>query len=472
MRINTRGATAESRTRPHPGEKTGRPGGKILFTLIFMLLAALWGPGADTALGKETPPSVSLQEAEAVTGPLNYEQAVRLALRRSPFFTKSSLEIEVKRLDEKDSKFDMIPPVTFRTQYYVTRPTRRDFSNRPYTLSFTSSNYNPVESYFTLRARKIFTQIAILAHMQVVTEGIRRLGRMFLEMDSLSQAATRQEGLIDLARRNLEYFQNRVRIGAGTSLEVRIATRELAGAKAEKDRIASSRKRLQERMKAFIGLKADQPLDLDCKDARRQVRGDFDPAAVSLEQARDRSYLLKIAELKKELQNYNILMARARLLPSVFMGATTPDPLSGVQSRELFFSVGLEVPVWDGFKRVRNISRQKTIFRQFGVEKEEKALELADKWFDVQENLRAAEVDRKAALDLEELARLKERQSEIRYHTGGEPLTIYLEGRKNLVEAQRNTLRKNLDYDLAILGLRHLSGDLGASYVDARSWQQ
>ncbi|RJR35924.1 MAG: TolC family protein [Deltaproteobacteria bacterium] len=472
MKINHRAVAAISRTRPCYGLNSGGGGGKILLALIVIFLAAVWSPVADMALGEETPPPAPLQETETVTGPVNYERAVRLALRHSPYFIRSSLEIEVKRLDETDSKFSMVPAVTFRTQYYVNRPTERDFSNRPYALSFSSSNYNPVQSYFSIQARKLFTQIAILTHLQVITEGIQKLGRMFLEMDALNQAATRQKGLIELARQNLDYYQNRLKIGTGTSLEVRVAAREWEGAKAEKDRLASAKKRLQERMKAFIGLKSGQPLDLDCKDARRQVMEQFDPAAASAAQARDRSYLLKIAELKKELQKYHIVLAKARLMPSVFLGANTPDPLSGLQSRELFFSVGLEVPVWDGFERVRNISRQKTILRQFGAEKEEKVMELDDKWLEAQENLKAAAENRKAALDLEELASLKERQSEIRYHSGGEPLSVYLEGRKNLVEAQRNTLRKNMDYDLAVLRLRHLSGDLGARYVDAKSWQQ
>lgn len=472
MRINPRKAAAAIGSGPRLGERGWSPAQKILLALCLILLAATWGLAVLPAIGEEAPPATALKEMETVTGPVNYERAVRLALRSSPFFTKSSLEIEIKRLDETDSKFNLVPSVTFRTQYYITRPTERDFSNRPYTLSFVSSDYNPVESFFTLQAKKIFTRIAILAHMQVISEGIQRLGRMFLEIEALDQAAARQVGLVDLARQNLDYCQNRLRLGTGTSLEVKLAKRELEAAQAEKERLASSRKRLLARIKAFIGLKPHQPLELDCQDARRQVMGDFNPTAASLEEAKNRSYLLKIAELKKELQNFNIMMAKAKLLPSVFLAATTPDPLSGLQSRELFFSVGLEVPVWDGFNRVRNISRQKTILRQFGADKEEKVLEFADKWFEVQENLRNAEDNRKAALDLEELAHLKERQSEIRYRAGGEPLSIYLEGRKNLVDAEKNSIRKNYEHNVAALGVRHLAGDLGASYVDAKSWQQ
>jgi outer membrane protein TolC len=469
MKINPWGAAGRSLHRPLPRDTSGRLGGKIPFILAVIFLAMALGASAPSAQETEAAPGGGVLDVKAVTGPVNFDRAVRLAMVRSPYFTKSSLEIEVKRLDEKDSKYDLIPPVTFRTQYYVDQPT--DVRGRPYSLNFISSNYNPVESYFTLQARKLLTQIAVLAHMQAISEGIQKLGKMFLEMEALKQAAARQEDLIDLARKNLTFFQNRLHLGTVTSLEIKVAEQELAGAQAEKAHIAYSQNRLQENIKAFIGLKASQPLDLDYKDARRQVMGAFDATKASLEQAKAHSYELKIAELKKQLQNYNILLAKAKLLPSFFLGAQSPDPLSS-SSRSLFFSVGLEVPVWDGFKRLRNISRQKTILRQFEAETNEKGINLTGKWQEAQENVRAADVSWKSAQAQEELARLKERQSEIRYHSGGEPLAVYLDGRKGLVEAQKNAFIKTLDYDLAVIKLRQLSGDLDASYVDASSWQQ
>ena len=110
--------------------------------------------------------------------------------------------------------------------------------------------------------------------------------------------------------------------------------------------------------------------------------------------------------------------------------------------------------------------------REFEAERKEKGLLLADQWQEAQENVRAAAATRKSAQAQEELARLKERQADIRYHSGGEPLAVYLDGRKGLMEAQKNAFLKDLDYNLAVIRLRQLSGDLDASYVDASSWQQ
>ena len=72
------------------------------------------------AQGADQPPAV--QTPYPVT-PLTFEEAVKIALLQSPAFTKSSLDIDVGRLDETDSRYAMVPPLTFRTYYYVNRPT-------------------------------------------------------------------------------------------------------------------------------------------------------------------------------------------------------------------------------------------------------------------------------------------------------------------------------------------------------------
>ena len=52
------------------------------------------------------------------------------------------------------------------------------------------------------------------------------------------------------------------------------------------------------------------------------------------------------------------------------------------------------------------------------------------------------------------------------------PLTVVLESRKEVLTIQKETLRRSLDYDRAVLQLRENSGDLGYTYVDANSWQK
>lgn len=462
-----RGVEGTRRNRVAPGTPAHRVRAVLLIGLLVLAggapcLAEPAVPGGDA-------PALS---SALVQGPADFEECVRLALRQSPFLLKSSLEIEVRRLDETDSRYALVPPLSFRTYYYVNHPHQQDLNPRAYSLQFVTDPYNPFESYFVLQGRKLITQIAILGHLQIISEGLQRLGKMFLELDTLKRVDAWQDELISLTRQNLDYAEKRLSMGSATSLEVRVAAQEVELAQSEKDRITASRKRVLQGLKSFLGLKPDQELTPDLREARQQVLGRFDAAAATLDQARARSYELKIQDIKKQLQAYKITLAKAKLLPSLLLGVQTPDPLSLTEARGLYFSVGLDVPVWDGFKRVRDISRQKTILRQFGAEAEEKDLEFGGKWLEAQENLRSAAAARKMAQAQEELTRLKERQSEIRYQSGGEPLSIFLEGRKGNLEARKIAALKSLEYDLAVLSLRHLSGDLGNRYVQASSWQQ
>lgn len=439
----------------------------LIIGLVFLALSTLGLPQAAAAAKETADEAATLPE-----GPTDFDTCVRFAIRQSPFLTKSSMEIDLKRLDESDSRFGYIPSVWFRTTYYVDQPTASNVKPNPYTISFTSEAYNPFEAYFSLQIRKLVTEIAILGHMQVIADGLVRIGRAYLELDALKRVATCQEELISVARQNLTYAEKRRDIGTATPLEIDVAKQELELALREKERIQASQDKLLEGLKSFLGLKPTQGLTLNLEQVQRQVFGQFDPATTTLGQVKDRSYDLKVHEIKKQLQAYNITMAKTKVLPTFLFGAQTPDPLSMTSAKGLFFYLGLQVPVWDGFKRIRNISRQKTLLRQLNIEGETKESDLSGRWQDALGDVRETAALRKVAQAEEELARLKERQDEIHYKSGGEPLTVFTKARKAYLESQKNYLVKTMDHDQAVLSLRHFSGDLSYSYVQASSWQK
>jgi outer membrane protein TolC len=400
-----------------------------------------------------------------------FEEAVKIAITQSPHFAKSDLEIDIRRMDETDSRYGMVPPLTFRTVYYVNRPSHTG-SNQPYSLSFITDPYNPLGAYFTLQAQKLVTQVAVLTHLQLISVGLERLGEFYLELEAMHKQAACQKDLIQLARENLTYAENRLSIGTGTSLEVKVARQQLEMAVGEQEGITLSLKRALNSLKNFLGLQSVPDFTPNFRDSRRQVMGNFDPASATLEQAKTRSYELKGLELHKELQTYNIRLAQARVLPTVVFNTQTPSPLSVSTGQGLYVGFGLEVPVWDGFKRIRNVSRQKAVLKQIGAQKTEKESGIEDKWFGTLELMQGRSVALKNTQTMENLARLKAQQNEVRYQSGEAPLTVVLESRKEVLTAQKETLRRALDYDRAVLKLRENSGDLGYSYVDPNSWQK
>jgi outer membrane protein TolC len=448
-----------------------RRAGRFSQGLVALLTLGLFALILGICLTPRPSPAAALNLGEdkiVPQGPLDFEACARLALRQSPFLLKSSLDIDLRRLDESDSRWSMVPPVSLQTFYYLDRPLS---ASKPYSLSFAWPAYNPFGSYFLLQAQKMITQIAIYGHMQSILQGLERVGKQFLDLAAMKRLAALQDDLVKVCGDNLTYAQNRLGIGTGTSLEVRLATQEVVAAKDEKERLEISQRRTLSSLKTFLALKPEDPFSLDLHDARRQVLGSFDPAAATLEQALSRSFDLKIEKLKTKMQEYNVSVAKAKVYPSILLNAETPNPLYSTSSG-LYVGVGLDIPIWDGLKRIRNVSRQKTILRQISLEKDVKESDLADQWNELQEDLKGAAAAMKLAQSKEELARLKERQAEIQYQSGGKTLDTWLDARNDAIEAQKVAANKGLEYDEHVLNLRKISGDLGYSYVDQNSWQK
>jgi hypothetical protein len=401
---------------------------------------------------------------------LTFDEAVKIAITQCPYFTKSSLDIDIRRMDESDSRYGMVPPLTFRTYYYVTRPTGVG-TGKPYSLYFSMDPYNPLGAYYTLQAQKLVTHVAVLTHLKLISKGLERLGGFYLELDTLNRLATVQKDIVQLTRENLAYIENRLSVGTASSLEVTMARQQLELAKGEQEVIALSLKRNFTGLKSFLGMRSIPDSTINDRDSRRQVLGNFDPATITLEQTKNRSYDLKSFNLHKQLQSYNVRLAIAKVFPSILFNTQTPDPLSVTTGSGLYVGLGLEIPVWDGFKRIRNVSRQKAMLRQIGAQKTERENSLENKWLEDLGDIQEKSVAMKNAQALENLARLKARQNEVRYQSGGD-LTVVLDSRREVLSFKKETLRKSLDYDMAVLKLRELSGDLGNSYVDANSWQK
>ncbi len=439
----------------------------ILFLATLVLLAA-YPSEAQIDAGmpvKEDPP---------IEGVMDFARCVGLALQQSPYLTSSSLEIDVKRLDASDAKYSFIPTFSLRTSYYLNAPPPINGNTfKPYIIQFITDPYNPVEIYFNMRARKYVTQVAVYAHLQVIADYLQHLALGFLQLDSLDQMAEYQNEIVPIAEQNLAFTQKRLAVGGVALSDVDIAEQQLAVVRAEKERMAASRATILEGIRSLIGLKpTDPPLELDPKNARYQVLNDFNPAAATLERAKSNSFELKIQDIKKSLQEKNVTLTYLKYLPHIVWGVQTADPLTGVEASGLFFTVGLEMPIWDAMKRYHDIARQKAVLKQNIAESEIKESDFTIKWREAEQKFKDSSADLRMAEAQERLAASRERQAEISYRAGSQQLPAYLAGKKAGLDAQKDIVAKKLEYDKAVLGLGTLSGDLINHFVSVGSFYE
>ena len=162
----------------------------------------------------------------------------------------------------------------------------------------------------------------------------------FLELNAVENLAKLRGRATDLAKENLSYARERQKLGEITPLEVQIASQEVDVAAAEQEDLINSRKRLEEALNNFLGLQPGQPANLDVNQARRQVLNDFDPKKASLQDAEARSIDVRIKQMAKELQTWNVSLAKMKFMPSVNVSLQSPDPISNNANGELFFPRG------------------------------------------------------------------------------------------------------------------------------------
>jgi outer membrane protein TolC len=439
--------------------------------MLFCLLSSILLIWPTLAWSAEARPAAAT--ATLLKQPANFNECVRVALRQSPFFTKSSLEIDVRRLDEADSKSDFFPGLQISSRYYPSQPNNPNVSNPlDYYVAISTGDYNPFVALFSFKAKKLITQIATLGHLKVISTGLKRLGSAFLQLNSMEHQAQLQRSLRELAQEKLRYVREKQKLGEVPPMEVDIASQEEVLAQAKLETVIASQGQIRQGIRNFLDLEPDQPLRLDLKQTRRQVLGDFDPAQASLDKAQERDFDVRMKQLTQKLQTYKVTLAKMRFIPNFNLALETPDPVSSTINRGTFFSVGLKFPIFDGFKRIRDIKRQNTILKQFASEEDVKAKELSQTWREAKEKLKSAGTVLKVADAQAELARLKERQAETLYRTGETEFSLFMTARQARVKAQKEALAAALEYDLAALELRHLSGDLVYNYVHENQFRQ
>ncbi len=393
-------------------------------------------------------------------GSMDFNDCIKLALEQSPYFKENALEIDVRRLDESDSRWAFIPSLTIRTTSYMGL---EDDSGMK--INIILSEYDPLASYLTLKASKIFTEIAILIHQKSIADGIYDMAKKFLELENLGQIAVFQEQVLDQHLENVSFFQARHKAGVVTQVEVQLAQGQLAVAKAEREYISAQQASIMEGLRQFLSLDSSQRLDANLQEIRHQALGPHAPADYSLEQAQNRSFELRIHELKNELQNYKISQAYAKFVPKLTMGVHQTTDLDATQVDDYYYSLSFRMNLWNGFKDVNDVTRQKIILNKYKNETRLVEIELNTEWQTTQRALSESEAAFKLARLNEEMLGLKVQQNEVHYSSNKKPLSALLNSRIAHLEAWKDSLKKTLEHDKKTLKIRHLSGDLFESFI-------
>ncbi len=395
-------------------------------------------------------------EPATVESPLSFPASVDLMLRQSPLVKSGELGVSIEKLGESDSRARYLPQFSLSTRYYLDQP---EGSDQAYTLAFVVDPYNPIEAHLSLRARKLLTHTAILSHMQTVAEGLHRVAQGFLDLDALGQMEAIESDLLQTLKRRNAALKIRFDADAVSDPEMQAADQEAQIVRLQRARSAAARKAVVEGLAAFIGLAEDPSVSFQSADAEPSVLGGFDPDARSWEAIRADSLERRIQEAQRELQALRITAARAAYIPDVLVGLQTPDPLSGYSDDSFYLSVGLDIPLWDGLTRARDVTRQRQALQRLEAAGNLQTTDARARWRAAEDACRATEIEWRSAVLQEGMALTKSQKAEWAATAGGTGDEA-LSARLHWLQARLLTVRRQCAYSKARLQLRLLSGDL------------
>ena len=435
------------------------------------------GPTADAP-----PPSGGeRQMSTTIKEPADFNECVRVALVQSPMLVKSALEIETKRLDAQDAWSGFVPTVSINTTYWFRMPTKIDgTTDKPYTISFSTGQWNPILSGFEVKAKNEMTNMAILGHLKVIGEGLKRLASDFLQLSALQEQKDIVRKKQELAKLDLDFFKTRLGMGQATQLDVRIAETRIEMAKAEDDKLNTMRGMTMDDIKFILGVPFTNKLNLDVAAAKKQILNKYSVADVTEEKVRAHSFDLRMAEYEKSLQKKNIGLSYVKLLPSfgftfqtvdAFNSSSTSTSTKNNGGFPFYPGINISMPL-DYWTKGREISRQYKKLDQVQAATRAKEFELMVSVQKAMSDYQATASDLSLATSRAELSKLQDEQTEYRYKTGQVDFDKFVSDRNAYYDSQQKMLLEQVKRDIALLTLKHLSGDLENQYIDVAAWEK
>ena len=473
---------------------------------------------SDTPSGDDIAPSFSKTAGSLALGtttlksPADFQECVRVALAQSPILTKSSIEIESKRLDVGDAYSQYIPTIVMSTTFYLRLPEYKNTvssaawssvmenasssatdnlansisaanavyagnsanrNRKQYDLNFSTGAWNPLLTAFDVQAKKEMVNIAVLSHLKVIDGGLKRLGTTFLQLgmiDSMLKLAKEKE---DLAVKNLEYVKTRAGLGQGAELDVRIAETKISMAKAEAEKLRTTRSVLLDEMKFIMGIPFVQKINLALSDAPKQVLEDFNPATVTDEKLRKHSFQLRIHEYEVSLQRKNIALSYIHFLPTFSFGFTSVSTLNSTSYKEdtstlpfMYPNVTFNFP-FDWWTKGRDVSRQYKKLAQQNVEGRNLEFTIMSEFQQALAKLRSATSEVRFAQSSMDLQKLMAQQAQFRFESGQVEYDAIVKAMGEYLDSRQNMLMKEYNRDVELLAVRSLSGDFQDRYINA-----
>ena len=412
-------------------------------------------------------PQVLRASSEQNRGPESYgyfdfPTCVRYALVHSEDFLKNRIDIQMKSADLKDAHSEVLPTVQVVTRYYIDRAQSRDSNDKShgsFSVSFVMTNWDIYMALLKIKSQSIMVDIGQISHFDKISENIGNMAKIFYRIHVLERVIKARKQTAALHKNRLEYFKTRLDQGGIDTVDYKNWANLM---RSENLKIRTMEKELEERissLKLLMGYQPDYYLPLDTRDAANQILGGFNGQMITFADVQSSNLGLQIAAKHEQLQSNRVTGSYVALLPRpiiIFEQVDNQvDRTSGFN-----FALGFDYTLWDGFRRVRDIKRQKLRAMQLKADRNLLSRRMYNSFARLHDDLGI--FNEKAALERESvrIAELEEERALLQYKASQIPYDVYMQKRISKVEAYTNSLTSFQERVQALIDLATIAGGL------------
>lgn len=417
---------------------------------LALLFGLFWGAGPSLAGPAPT-------HQPHAYGYFDFPTCVRYALVHSERMLKSRIEIQVKSVDLKDAHSELLPTLQLIVRYYFARATGA--SGGPVNVQILMTDWNPYVALLKIRAQGTLVDIAKDIHFEKISADVAQIAKLFYTIHLLEKNIRANRQILALYRNKVTYGKSRDEQGAADPIELKTWEALVRSENVKIKRFERDMADKVAQLKVLIGYHPDHYLPLDTRDAPNQILTGFNGHLVTFTDIQGSNLKLAVAAKKEQVQGTRIMGSYVALLPRpVFVLEDLQNQVDRTSGFNL--ALGLDYTLWDGFKRVRDIKRQKLEGQKLNLDRRLLSQKLYVEYQKLRGEL-AGSPEREATLrEQASLAALREERALSEYKAGRLTHDVYVDRRVDTALAQIDAVNSVKERVFALIDLATIAGGL------------
>jgi outer membrane protein TolC len=374
----------------------------------------------------------------------------------------------MRSIDLKDSHSEIFPTIQVITRYYIDRAQSKnsvDNSSGSLSVSMFMLNWDIYLALLKIKSQAILVDIGQMSHLDKIGENITNMAKIFYRIYILERMIKAKKQSTAFHKSRVDFFKTRLDQGGIDSVDYKYWAASYRG---EQLKVKSMERELEERiasLKTIMGYHPDYYLPLDTRDAASQVLGGFNGQMVTFADIQAANLSLQISAKYEQLQSNRVTASYVALVPKPIIILeqieNQVDRASGFN-----FALGFDYTVWDGFRRVRDIKRQKLRAMQLKIDRDQLSKKLYENFrrFRGEIDLSAERVS--VNREYVRTAEMVEERTLMQYKAAQVPYDVYMQKRIDKIETYSNSLLSLQERVQALIDLASIAG--GLSRYNAR----